>query len=152
MPATKAKPAKAAKPAAKPSTRAAKSKAAATPVATKPAKRKPAKPVVVEEPVIVMSDRSAAISAAMLELAEVRTAARAKRGGTPAKHLIFNEWFKALLAGKAFDLTKAAKQFPEVKATTIKAWRNKWRNGRLPSNGRGKEQQIAKAIKQGAVA
>ena len=136
-----ARQSKAAKPAAKASKPAKPAKPAA--------KRKQPEPVV-EEPVV--SDRSAAISAAMLELAEVRVAARAKRGGTPAKHLIFNEWFKALLAGKPFDLDAAAKRYPEVKFTTIKAWRNKWRNGRLPSNGRGKEAQIAKAIKAGAVA
>jgi hypothetical protein len=142
MPATKAKPApKATKAAAK----QAKAIAAAVKPSpkVKPAKRKqePAPPT-----------RSELISAAMLELAEVRKVAREKRGGTPCKWLLFDEWFKALLAMKPYDLDAAAKKFPEVKATTVKAWRNKWRNGRLPSNGRGKEAQIAKAIAKGAVA
>lgn len=136
MPATKAKPAKSptkAKPARK----------------AKPAKKEPTEQ---ELAAAAATARSEAISSAMLELAEVRTEARAKRGGTPAKWLIFDEWFKALLAMKPFDLDAAAKRFPEVKASTIKAWRNRWRNLKLPSNGRGKEKQIVAAIKKGAVA
>jgi hypothetical protein len=135
---TKAKPAKKATKAAaaKPSTK----KAAAAP---QPAKRKPA-PVV--DPA---AERSAAISAAMLELADVRTAAREKRNGVPAKHVVFDAWFKSLSSGKAFDVDAMAAKMPEVKDTTIKSWCNSWRLlNNLPSNGRGKEKLITAALKK----
>jgi hypothetical protein len=120
--------------------------------APKAAKQKQAEPEATPE-----EKRREAISAAMKELADVRTAARAKRNGTPAKHLIFDEWFKALLAGKAFDLDAIAKKFPEVKPTTIRAWVSKWRHNQgvgrgYPSNARGKEKEIKAALKKAGAA
>jgi hypothetical protein len=79
-------------------------------------------------PTFFEANRGEAISAGMKELADVRTAARAKRNGTPAKQLVFTEWFKALLAGKALELEAIAKKFPEVKPTTIRAWIAYWRS------------------------
>jgi hypothetical protein len=102
-------------------------------------------------------DRGAAISEGMKELADVRTKARAKRNGTPAKPLIFSEWLKALLAGKPFDVEAMARKYPEIKESSIRSWSSYWlRNGGTgpgyPSNARGKEKEIKAAIKKHAVA
>jgi hypothetical protein len=125
-------------------------KATATKAAPKNSRK--AKPA--PEPV---ADRGAAISEGMKELTDVRTKARAKRNGTPAKPLVFSEWLKALLAGKPFDPEALAKKFPEVKESSIRSWASYWlRNGGTgpgyPSNARGKEKEIKAAIKKAAVA
>lgn len=121
-------------------------------VATKAAPKKSRKPA--PEPVV---DRGAAISEAMKELADVRTKARAKRNGTPAKPLIFSEWLKALLTGKSFDAEAMARKYPEIKESSIRSWSSYWlRNDGTgpgyPSNAKGKEKEIKAAIKKAAVA
>jgi hypothetical protein len=123
---------------------------AAVATAVKPRAKK--QPTAEEQAAAGQQARSEAISSAMLELADVRKAARAKRNGTPAKWLIFGEWLKALTANKPFDLAECAKRYPEIKPTTIKAWRGSWRRGGIPSNGKGKEKIIQAAIKKGATA
>src|SRR5262245_42180051 len=96
---------------------------------TKKAPRK-AKPAPVE------LTRSEIVSAAMLENSEARTAARSKRDGVPAKHLVYTEFYKALVAKKELNVEALQRKYAgEIKPTTITSWLAAFRNqSNLPSN------------------
>lgn len=127
----------------------------------KNASKKPAKPIKALQPVKrtakrtpvavepVLTERSAIMSAAMRELADVRHEAREERNGKPAKHCVFDLWFAAISKGKRLDTDVVAAKYPEVKPSTIPAWVNAWHNlSNLPSVARGKEKLIAAALKK----
>ena len=101
-----------------------------------------------------------AISVGMKELADVRTKMRAKRDGTPAKQLIFSDFYKQILSGKKFDAETTARKYPEVKESSIRSWVSHWTrhagsgdNG-FPANARSKDIQskLKAAIKKALVA